>query len=217
VFPDGTSALVSRGSIDLAYRDGVHGPPSPLVPGREVEVEVVLDACAYEWTPGNTLRVSVAGADWPNTIAPPGPVEITLRTASVTLPFLDGEHPVPTFGPGAEHSSETVEGIGWSLHHDVLERRTSATTRSESRYSTPYGGTAHELYLGEVSVDTRTFAQKAWANTVFDLAWPGIEVTVRSTMTLHVTPTTYDVRIWTQAVLDNEAISEREWQESIPR
>jgi uncharacterized protein len=217
VFPDGTSALVSRGTIDLAYRDGVHGPPSPLVPGREVEVEVVLDACAYEWTPGNTLRVSVAGADWPNTVAPPGPVDITLRTASVTLPFLDGEHPVPTFGPGAEHSSETVEGIGWALHHDVLQRRTSATTRSESRYSTPYGGTAHELYLGEVSVDTRTFDQKAWASTVFDLAWPGIEVTVRSTMTVHVTPTTYDVRIWTQAVLDNEAISEREWQESIPR
>ena len=52
VFPDGTSALVTRGTLDLAFRDGVHGPPSPLVPGREVEVEVVLDACAYEWTPG---------------------------------------------------------------------------------------------------------------------------------------------------------------------
>jgi predicted acyl esterase len=217
VFPDGTSALVSRGSIDLAYRAGVHGSPSPLVPGHEVEVEVVLDACAYEWTPGNTLRVSVAGSDWPNTIAPPAPVTITLRTASLTLPFLDGEHPVPTFEPGAEHSSETTEGIGWSLHHDVLERRTSATTRSESRYRTPYDGTAHELYLGEVSVDTRTFAQKAWANTVFDLTWPGIEVTVRSTMTVDIRPASYDVRIWTQAVLDSESISERSWQESIPR
>ena len=57
VFPDGTSALVARGTLDLAYRDGVHGPASPLVPGREVQVEVVLDACAYQWTPGNTLRV----------------------------------------------------------------------------------------------------------------------------------------------------------------
>ena len=93
VFPDGTSALVSRGSLDLAFRDSVHGPPSPLVPGHEVEVEVVLDACAYEWTPGNTLRVSVAGADWPNTIAPPAPVTMTLRTASLTLPFLDGDFP----------------------------------------------------------------------------------------------------------------------------
>jgi hypothetical protein len=217
VFPDGTSALVSRGTLDLAYRDGVHDPPAPLVPGREVQVEVVLDACAYQWTPNNTLRVSVAGADWPNTVAPPAPVSITLRTASLTLPFLDGEHPEPTFGPGAEHSSESTEGVGWSLHHDVLARVTSATTRSESRYPTPYDGSAHELYLGEVSVDTRSFAQKVWANTVYDLTWPGVDVAVRSTMTLDVTASSYDVKIWTQAVLDNESINERTWVESIPR
>ena len=100
VFPDGTSALVSRGSLDLAYRDGVHGSPSPLVPGHEVQVEVVLDACAYEWTPGNTLRVSVAGADWPNTIAPPAPLEMTLRTASLTLPMLERLVPLPGVRPG---------------------------------------------------------------------------------------------------------------------
>ena len=217
VFPDGTSALVARGTLDLAYRDGVHGPASPLVPGREVQVEVVLDACAYQWTPGNTLRVSVAGADWPNTIAPPAPVSMTLRTASLTLPFLDGDFPEPSFEPGEEHSSETTDGVGWSIHHDVLTRTTSATTRTESRYSTPYGGTAHELYLGEVSVDTRTFAQRAYANTVYDLSWPGIDVTVRSTMTVDITPTSYDVSIWTQATLDSESISERSWTESIPR
>jgi hypothetical protein len=217
VFPDGTSALVSRGTLDLAYRDGAHGPPAPLVPGREVAVEVRLDACAYRWTPGNTLRVSVAGADWPNTVAPPAPVSMTLRTASLTLPFLDGEFPEPTFGPGASHSSETTEGVGWSIHHDVLTRTTSATTRSDSHYSTPYDGTAHELYLGEVSVDTRTFAQRAHATTVYDLTWPGIEITVRSTMTLEVTPASYDVSIWTHAVLGSESVSERTWQESIPR
>jgi hypothetical protein len=217
VFPDGTSALVSRGTLDLAFREGVHAEPSPLVPGREVQVEVTLDACAYRWDPGNTLRVCVAGADWPNTVAPPAPLSMTLRTASLTLPFLDGDHRQPTFTPGAEHSSETTEGIGWSIHHDMLSRTTSATTRSDSHYTTPYDGTAHELYLGEVSVDTRTFAQRAHATAVYDLTWPGVDVTVRSTMALEVGPTTYDVSIWTQAVLDSESISERTWKESIPR
>jgi len=217
VFPDGTSALVSRGTLDLAYRAGVHAEPAPLVPGREVEVEVVLDACAYEWTPGNTLRVSVAGADWPNTVAPPAPLEMTLRTASLTLPLLEGDFPAPELAPGAEHSSETTEGVGWEIHHDVLTRTTSATTRSDSRYPTPYDGTAHELYVGEVSVDTRTFEQVARANTVFDLSWPGIEVTVRSSLTLTVTPTSYDVAIWTHAVLDSQEIRARTWTESIPR
>jgi hypothetical protein len=217
VFPDGTSALVSRGTIDVAYRDGVHAPPAPLVPGREVEVEVVLDACAYEWTPGNTLRVSVAGADWPNTVAPPAPVSFTLRTASLTVPLLEGSFPEPAFGPGAEHSSESHDGVGWSFHHDVLAATVSATTRSDSRYAMPYDGIAHELYLGEVTVDTRTFAQQAKANTVFELSWPGTDVTVRSNMTVRVTPTSYDVSIWTQGVLGSESVSERTWRESIPR
>jgi uncharacterized protein len=218
VFPDGTSALVSRGTLDLAYRDGVHGAPAPLVPGREYQVEIVLDACAYQWSSGQTLRVSVAGADWPNTVAPPEPVTLNLRTASLTLPLLDeGSYPTPAFGPGAEHSSESTEGVGWAIHHDVLARTTSATTRSDSRYLTPYDGTAHELYVGEVTVDTRSFAQTARANTVFDLTWPGVAATVRSSMTVDVTPASYDVSIWVHAEHDGAEISHRTWRESIPR
>jgi hypothetical protein len=217
VFPDGTSALVSRGTLDLVYRDGVHGSASPLEPGAVYDVDIVLDACAYSWSPEQTLRVSIAGADWPNTIAPPGPVALTVHEASLTLPLLDGSFPEPTFEAGAVHSSESAEGVGWEFHHDVLARATTATTRSDSRYATPYEGTARELYLGEVAIDTRTFAQRAHANTVYELSWPGIEVAVRSTMTVEVTPTSYDVSIWTQAVLGRQSISERKWQESIPR
>jgi predicted acyl esterase len=217
VFADGTSALVSRGTLDLGYRNDVHGSASSLEPGAVYEVDVVLDACAYAWAPGQTLRVSIAGADWPNTVAPPGPVSLTIHDASLTLPLLDGSFPEPMFGAGAEHSAESAEGVGWELHHDVLARTTTATTRSDSRYATPYDGTARELYLGEVAVDTRTFAQRARADATYELSWPGVEVTVRSTMTVDVTPTAYDVSIWTQAVLGSQAISERTWHESIPR
>ncbi|HZC72994.1 MAG TPA: CocE/NonD family hydrolase [Jatrophihabitans sp.] len=217
VFPDGTSALVSRGTLDLVFRDDVHGPASPLEPGAVYDLDVVLDACAYSWSPGQTLRVSIAGADWPNTVAPPGPVSLTVHEASLTLPLLSGSFPEPTFDAGAEHSTESPEGVGWEFHHDVLARTTTATTRSDSRYPTPYDGTARELYLGEVAVDTRTFAQRAHADTVYELSWPGIDLTVRSTMTVDVTAASYDVSIWTNADLGGQSISERSWQESIPR
>jgi hypothetical protein len=36
-------------------------------------------------------------------------------------------------------------------------------------------------------------------------------------MTLDVTPTSYDVRIWTLATLNSEEVSTRTWEESIPR
>ena len=45
-------------------------PPVPLTPGEEYEVDVELDACAFRFEPGQRMRVSIAGADWPNTAAP---------------------------------------------------------------------------------------------------------------------------------------------------
>src|SRR4029079_3632685 len=118
VFPDGTSALVSRGTLDLTFRDGVHGAPSLLVPGHEYDVELDLDACAYSWDPGQVLRVSVPASDWPNTIAPPAPVVLTVHAGSVELPLLEGAYLAPTFVAGASTSSESMEGVGWSISDD---------------------------------------------------------------------------------------------------
>ena len=103
-------------------------------------MEVVLDACAYRWSPGQILRVSVAGTDWPNTVAPPHPVTLTVHGVELELPVLDGDWPAPSFCPGAEHSAESAEGVGWEMRDDVLRRTTSAAPASE--YDTPYDGAA---------------------------------------------------------------------------
>jgi len=214
VFPDGTSALVTRGTLDLAFRDGVHGPPVPLEPGVVYTVDVVLDACAYLWAPGQVLRVSVAGADWPNTVAPPAPVTLTVHDGALVLPVLAHDHPQPTtFAPGADRSTESAEGISWSIHDDVLARTTTARTRSVSDYATPYDGRAGEDYLGEVTVDRRTFDQTAHAVTTFDLSWPGVEVRVQSVMDLTLTDGAVDVAIETRAWHDGAEISHRSWRE----
>ena len=46
VFPDGTSALITRGSLDLAFRDGVHAGRR-WCPARSTTSTLLLDACAY--------------------------------------------------------------------------------------------------------------------------------------------------------------------------
>lgn len=217
VFPDGTSALVSRGSLDLAYRAGVHRPPAPLAPGTAYDVTVELDACAFEWTRGNTLRLSVAGADWPNTVAPPAPVALTVHEATLELPVLSGEFPAPDFAPGAERSAESAEGVGWELRDDVLGRTTTAVTRQVSEYATPYGGHAGEAYLGEVCVHRETFAQAAHADTHYRLTWPGVCAEVRSLMDVAVDGEGYDVLIETVALHDGVEISRRTWTERLPR
>ncbi|MEP9365359.1 CocE/NonD family hydrolase [Nocardioides sp. CN2-186] len=217
VFPDGTSALVARGTLDLAFRDGVHGSPSPLVPGQEYDVVVDLDACAYFWTPGNRLRISVAGSDWPNTVAPPAPVTLTVHGGSVSLPLLEGAYPAPTFTPGAPHSSESIDGTTWEISDDVLRRTTTARTHTVSEYETPYDGLAREDYFGEVSVERRTHHQTAHAVTTYDLEWPGADVQVTSTMDIAVTAAGVDVTIDLDATLDGAEVSHRTWSEHIPR
>ncbi len=217
VFDDGTSALVSRGTLDLTYRDGVHGGPVPLEPGTAYDVEVELDACAYSWDAGQQLRVSVAGSDWPNTVAPPAPVVLEVLAADLVLPVLEGEPATPSFAPGAEHSSESADGVTWEIRDDILARTTSAVTHAVSDYETPYAGRSVEDYLGRVSVHRETFGQTAHADTRFTLSWPGIEVKVRSVMDVAVGPDGYDVTIETVAHRDGAEVSRRTWAEHLPR
>jgi predicted acyl esterase len=220
VFPDGTSALVTRGTLDLAFRDGVHAPatPSPLVPGAEHEVVVELDACAYRFAPGQRLRVSVAGADWPNTVAPRAPLALTVHGGTLELPeWSPGDRRSPTFAPGAATSAEDPSGVTWTVTDDVLRRTTTCSVRHGTDYDTPYDGHAWEFYTGDVVVDRRTFAQHALADCTYRLTWPGIDVRVSSTMRVDVSAAGYDVAIEAEAYDGDRLVGRREWSEHVPR
>jgi hypothetical protein len=221
VFPDGTSALIARGSLDLAFRDS--SSPAPLVPDEQYDVELLLDACAYRPDPGHRLRLSVAGADWPNTIAPPAPVTLTVHAGSIELPLWPdtGVEP-PAFVAGADSSSEDPTDVTWSVTRDVLRRTTTCTVRSVASYAVPHEGTALEDYRGEVGVDRRSFAQWATAETTYRLTWPSVEgqsvdVRVVSTLRVDIGPDGYDVVIEADAYDDEDQVGHREWREHLPR
>jgi predicted acyl esterase len=204
VFPDGTSALITRGTLDLA--------------GAGPSVSLLLDACAYRPDPGHRLRLSVAGADWPNTIAPPGPVTLTVHGGALTLPlWTDSGVAPPDFVPGADSSSEDAGGVTWSITDDVLRRTTTAATHVVASYDTPGDGTALEDYRGKVGVDRRTFAQWATAETTFRLTWPGVEIRVVSTLRVDIGAEGYDVVIDADAFDGAEQVGHREWRETVPR
>lgn len=217
VFPDGTSALVSRGSLDLAYRAGVHGAPAPLVPGEEYDVVLDLDACAYAFPPGQTLRLSVAGSDWPNTVSPPAPVTITVHGGTLDLPLHAGsQRPAPTFSPGAASSSENPDGVSWTITRDVLRDVTTCAVDHGTDYDVPHGS-ACEHYAGAVVVDNQTFAQHASAECSLGLTWPGVDVRVASTMRVDVGADGYEVSISATAWEEGAQVSHREWAEHLPR
>jgi putative CocE/NonD family hydrolase len=220
VFPDGASALVTRGSLDLRFRDGVHGEAKPLEPERVYDVVVQLDACGYEFAPGQTMRLSIAGADWPNTVAPPTPVGLTVHGGDLELPLwsggLDGLNH-PGFTPGAETSSEDPTGVDWTITDDVLRRTTRCSVRHGSDYATHFDGHAWERYEGVVVVDRRTFDQRADADCTYRLTWPDVDVSVRSAMHVEINQSGIDVAIDLQAYEGDELVCERRWAEKLTR
>jgi len=209
VFPDGTSALVTRGSLNLDRTE----------PGVERVVEVELDACAYAFEPGQRLRLSVAGADWPNTVAPPTPHAMTVHGGELELPVWSGAspHTEPVLNAGDERSSEDTAGTVWRVERDVLARTTGCVVDHGSTYAVPHDGEATEHYRGRVEVDTRSFDQRVEAEAHFRLSWPEVEVSTRSTLDLAVGPDAYDVDIWLEARAGGEVVGERRWQERLPR
>jgi hypothetical protein len=138
-----------------------------------------------------------------------------VHSGGLELPALEGDWPAPTFGAGAEHSGESVDGVTWEVCDDVLRRLTTARTRQVSEYGTSYGGRALEDYLGEVRVDRRTFAQHAHADTTYELSWPGVDVRVRSVMDVSIADGRLEVAIDTRAFKDGVEVAHREFHESL--
>jgi hypothetical protein len=90
VAPDGTSALISYGLLNLAHRQD-HAFPKALVPGRFYEVTLRLKPIAQVVPKGHVLRLAISSAYWP--MAWPSPRKVRLEIdpgeCVVELPMIE--------------------------------------------------------------------------------------------------------------------------------
>ena len=136
VAPDGTSAQVTAGILNLTHRRS-HAEPEPLVPGSVEEIVVDLRPAGYRWLPGHRIRVSVASSAWPVVWPSPFAAEFELHRGAATpsrlvLPVVPpaggpGDTTVPTFKttPPAllEVGGEGDDGRARLAHHGRRHRR----------------------------------------------------------------------------------------------
>lgn len=83
--PDGTSALITHGVLNLTHRDS-HEFPQALVPGEVFEVTLALDQIAYRLPQGHRLRVAVSTAYWPYIWPSPARAALTISGGALDLP-----------------------------------------------------------------------------------------------------------------------------------
>ena len=93
VQPDGTSALVTYGLLNLTHREG-HESPEPLEPGAFYRVKVQLNDIAHAFPAGHRIRIAVSTSYWPIAWPSPEAVILTLRTGNSAL-YLPVRPPAP--------------------------------------------------------------------------------------------------------------------------
>ncbi len=223
VFPDGTSALVTRGILNLTHRSG-HDTPEPLEPGLPTAVEIELEATSWTLEQGHRLRLSLAGTDWPNIWPPPDGGSLGIERASVelTLPVLDGPPvvPGPELPPPPPKEPDEDDGppAAWRVERDEGEAR--AVTSYGSDYEGAFGARIEERYEGAVGVSPGDPA-KAWARGAarYRIAWPETTVETEARLDLRSDVEAYHVGVdvVVEEVDGELGRVERRFERTIPR
>lgn len=84
VHPDGRTALVARGLMNLCHRGG-SADPVAMVPGEMVEISLAMDETAYQVLPGHRLRLALSTAYWPMVLPSPAPVTAVIEAGAGAL------------------------------------------------------------------------------------------------------------------------------------
>ncbi len=88
VAPDGTSHYISKGVLNGTHRMG-HENPTALTPGEIYQLDITLNANAYELKAGHKLRVVVVNGDWPHIWPSPYPMLTTLYTGGDNASYIE--------------------------------------------------------------------------------------------------------------------------------
>ncbi|MEP2530185.1 CocE/NonD family hydrolase [Shimia sp.] len=85
VRPDGSSALIAHGFLNLRQRNGADKMVDMPV-GEFVEAKVVLDQCAYHLPEGHRLRIAISSSYWPFAWPEPELAVLEIDEGTLDLP-----------------------------------------------------------------------------------------------------------------------------------
>ena len=162
VFPDGTSALVTRGVLNLTHRDEPRATPSRSSPGAATRCGCRSTSWRTPSRPGHRLRLAVSPTYWPWAWPSPEPVTLTLFAGRVELPERpprpeDAE--LPEFGEPEQSAKLAVEAVAGSPAGRSL-RREHATGLVEQVFDWDLGGSQR---LVDIDLDTSDASHTVYA------------------------------------------------------
>jgi hypothetical protein len=232
VAPDGTSAQVSAGILNLTHRHS-HDHPEPLAEGTVEEIRIELRPAGYRFGAGHRIRVSVASSAWPVIWPSPFPATFTLHRGSGTpsrliLPVvppagIPGDEAVPAF----KTSPPDIPAVGgegqgdqpvWQITRDVIEDTVTVTIHDGGEDVLDDG---RRLYAAETLTLKASDADPARASMRADVVYRWLEHTFETEIRARSIQTSdadaFDLAVELEVDVDGDPFFRRRWRESIER
>jgi hypothetical protein len=232
VAPDGSSAQVTAGMLNLTHRRS-HVTPEPLTPGLVEAIRVQLRPAGYRFEPGHRIRVSVASSAWPVVWPSPYPCEFALHSGPATpsrliLPVVPpaggpGDLPVPAFKVTPPDVRDMSGGGSsdrprWDVATDVIDGGVTVTIHDGGEEVLHDG---RRLYAAETLRLTARDDDPSRATMDADVVYrwwevdAAIEIRARSVQAS--TATDFELSVDLEVDLDGTPFFGRHWEERIPR
>lgn len=225
VFPDGTSALISHGMLNLQHRDS-HEAPEPLVPGAAFEVKFDLDQCGYRVPKGHKLRLAVQTNYWPFLWPAPELATVTITQGCLTIPIR------PT-AEGPEWVFEAPEGSApWAIetHREAgctrmrdIDLETGQSVMRMTNDSGHVTDLTHGLFTSSetreewhITADDPLSARAdiRWFKTMGRGDW---QITTEAQTTMTADKESFHISAELKTWDGDDLISDRTWKKTIPR
>jgi predicted acyl esterase len=218
VAPDGTSALVTKGLLNLTHRHG-HEQPKPLVPGTGYEMNVPLQAIAYRFRAGHRLRVMIACADFQNTWPTPLPHTLTIRyspalPSRIELPLAgarDPSVPAPRFLPSdfPPLPPDQIPTPDYSISRDLIRNTVTVHIRTLSGI-----GTNRSRYTVNVNRPAEAVVQSEYE---YPMERPGMSIRVRSQCVTRSDERAFHHLTEVEVTVNGRPHWSKSWSVSVPR
>lgn len=227
VAPDGAAALVTKGVLNLTHRDS-HERPTPIMPGEVYTIELALDATSWVFEPGHALRLSITGADFPNSWPSPLPYRAQILTGGahpsrLILPVVAAQEPPlppPNLRPPPKIELPVTTQAApatWRVTHDhiagavVVELRGAGRTRGEG---TDFSYRREAVALAYADDPARAMVRGVNAMMLHEL---DREITAESRTQISSTATDLHATVQLQVTIDGLPFASRSWSRSYRR
>jgi putative CocE/NonD family hydrolase len=231
VLPDGASALVSYGLLNLTHRNS-HEEIEPLVPGERVRVRVQLNDIAHVFAAGSRVRVALSNAFWPIAWPSPKPVRLTVFTGvSALLLPVRGPRPedealaaLPQAEMSPVHGRTTLRVAEPTIMQVTRDASSGRVTvrhvedggkRRIDRHGWEFGGKVTRRFSVEADAPTSARIELEGREERGRAGGPQIRIETYQDMTCDATDFVVHARI--QAFENDRPVFARTWLERIPR